>query len=61
MNIAEALERDRWPLYFLEVGRGALEAVRLRPGALVPGVVAVRPGVDPPAWDTARRLVEGDD
>ena len=59
-NVAEALELDAVPVYYLEVGAEALAAVRLRPGALVPGVVAVRPGLERPAWDSARRLVEGD-
>ena len=62
MNIADALERATAPVYFVEVGPdAALNIVRgIRPGQLVPGVVAVRPGVDLPAWEAARRLVEGD-
>ena len=60
MNIADGLERAVAPVYFVEVGADALQAVRLRPGALVPGVVAVRPGVELPAWEAARRLVEDD-
>jgi hypothetical protein len=58
VNIAEALERDRWPVYLVEAGGDGLAAVRLRAGALVPGVVAVRPGVEPPAWEAARLLLE---
>jgi hypothetical protein len=46
------------PVYLVEVGADALAAVRLRAGALVPGVVAVRPGVEPPAWEAARLLLK---
>jgi hypothetical protein len=62
MNIADALEAAAWPVYIVEVAPdAALNLVRgLRPGQLIPGTIAVRPGTPPPAWETARRLVEDD-
>jgi hypothetical protein len=58
VNIADALERDRWPVYVIEAGGDGLDTGRLYPGAIIPGAVTVVPGTEPPAWETARRLLE---
>jgi hypothetical protein len=64
VNIAEALERDAWPVRIVPASERLTSWPPLLPGTRVPvanpAAVFVRPGTAPP-WDAARRLVEDDD
>lgn len=62
-NVAELLDRMRWPVYFLDAGAVDLTAFPLAPGRVIPvrsraDIVAVRPGVEPPPWAAVRELLE---
>jgi hypothetical protein len=60
-NVAEQVEVATWPRYLLTLPDGVL----LRPGHLVavrdPRADVTVLGGSVPAWDRARRVIEGDD
>jgi hypothetical protein len=62
MNIAEHIEYALWPLWLVDPSD--VKVVNLRPGAIVQvqHVECVQTiGGAPPAWEWARRMIEGPD
>jgi len=64
MNIADLIERDRFPVIVVDLTRVDLSRFDLRPGGVIRcGPNALRYETQPRAipWESARRLIEADE